>query len=209
TYGLGRSEGVVLRYLTDAYRTLEHSVPESYRSEEFDDILVWLGELIRQVDSSLIDEWVQMADPDAPLTEDQVAEHAYGVEDTNLLSANPQALTRMVRNYFFRHVELFAFEKERELAEMDEYLDSPPDWPAAMDDYFDEYADVGVDAAARSNKNILIKRGTGSEAESWFVRQIIDDPEGDHGWALEGVVDLAATDEAGEVRLSELTIVQG
>ena len=209
TYGLGRSEGVVLRYLTDAYRTLEHSVPDAYRSEEFDDILVWLGELIRQVDSSLIDEWVQMADPDAPLTEDQVAEHAFGVENTNLLSANPQALTRMVRNYFFRHVELFAFEKERELAEMDEYLDSPPDWPAAMDDYFDEYADVGVDAAARSNKNILIKRGTGSDAGSWFVRQIIDDPEGDHGWALEGVVDLHATDEAGEIRLSELSIVQG
>lgn len=208
TYGLGRSEGVVLRYLTDAWRTLEHSVPEPYRTEELSDILVWLGELIRQVDSSLIDEWVMMGDPDAPLSEEQVREHAYGVEDTNALSGNPRALKRMVRNHFFRHVELFAFEKERELAELDSYLESPPDWPAAMDDYFDEYADLGLDAEARSSHMVIIGVDE-SDPRRWTVRQILDDPEGDHGWAFEGVVDLDATDEAGEVRLAELRVVEG
>lgn len=208
TYGLGRSEGVVLRYLTDAWRTLEHSVPEPYRTEELSDILVWLGELIRQVDSSLIDEWVMMGDPDAPLSEEQVREHAYGVEDTNALSGNPRALKRMVRNHFFRHVELFAFEKERELAELDSYLESPPDWPAAMDDYFDEYADLGLDAEARSSHMVIIGVDE-SDPRRWTVRQILDDPEGDHGWAFEGVVDLDATDEAGEVRLAELRVVAG
>lgn len=208
TYGLGRSEGVVLRYLTDAWRTLEHSVPEPYRTEELSDILVWLGELIRQVDSSLIDEWVMMGDPDAPLSEEQVREHAYGVEDTNALSGNPRALKRMVRNHFFRHVELFAFEKERELAELDSYLESPPDWPAAMDDYFDEYADLGLDAEARSSHMVIIGVDE-SDPRRWTVRQILDDPEGDHGWAFEGVVDLDATDETGEVRLAELRVVAG
>lgn len=208
TYGLGRSEGVVLRYLTDAWRTLEHSVPEPYRTEELSDILVWLGELIRQVDSSLIDEWVMMGDPDAPLSEEQVREHAYGVEDTNALSGNPRALKRMVRNHFFRHVELFAFEKERELAELDSYLESPPDWPAAMDDYFDEYADLGLDAEARSSHMVIIGVDE-SDPRRWTVRQILDDPEGDHGWAFEGVVDLDATDEASEVRLAELRVVEG
>ncbi|MGP5660553.1 DEAD/DEAH box helicase [Corynebacterium falsenii] len=208
TYGLGRSEGVVLRYLTDAWRTLEHSVPEPYRTEELSDILVWLGELIRQVDSSLIDEWVMMGDPDAPLSEEQVREHAYGVEDTNALSGNPRALKRMVRNHFFRHVELFAFEKERELAELDSYLESPPDWPAAMDDYFDEYADLGLDAEARSSHMVIIGVDE-SDPRRWTVRQILDDPEGDHGWAFEGVVDLDATDEAGEVRLADLRVVAG
>lgn len=208
TYGLGRSEGVVLRYLTDAWRTLEHSVPEPYRTEELSDILVWLGELIRQVDSSLIDEWVMMGDPDAPLSEEQVREHAYGVEDTNALSGNPRALKRMVRNHFFRHVELFAFEKERELAELDSYLEIPPDWPAAMDDYFDEYADLGLDAEARSSHMVMIGVDE-SDPRRWTVRQILDDPEGDHGWAFEGVVDLDATDEAGEVRLAELRVVEG
>lgn len=43
TYGLARSEGVVLRYLTDAWRALSHSVPRDRRTEELDDIIVWLG----------------------------------------------------------------------------------------------------------------------------------------------------------------------
>ncbi|MDN5582019.1 MAG: DEAD/DEAH box helicase [Corynebacterium sp.] len=205
TYNLARSEGVVLRYLTDAWRTLSHTVPPEHRSEELEDIVVWLGELIRQVDSSLVDEWSAMADPDAPATEEQVAEHAFGVDDPSLLSSNPRALRRMVRNHFFRHVELFAFEKEGQLAEMDDYLTAAPDWPAELDAYFDEYSDIGVDAAARSPELILVKE----EGRHWTVRQILDDPEGDHGWAFEGVVDLDASDEAGDVRLSELRVVRG
>nr|WP_255806842.1 DEAD/DEAH box helicase [Corynebacterium kalidii] len=205
TYQLARSEGVVLRYLTDAWRTLSHTVPPERRNDELEDIVVWLGELIRQVDSSLVDEWSAMADPDKPVTEEQVAEHAFGVDDPTKLSANPRALRRMVRNHFFRHVELFAFEKEKELAELDDYLAEAPDWPAEMDAYFDEYADIGVDAGARSPDLVLISE----QGRHWEVRQILDDPEGDHGWAFEGVVDLDASDEAGEVRLSELRVIQG
>ena len=205
TYTLARSEGVVLRYLTDAWRTLSHTVPPEHRTEELEDIIVWLGELIRQVDSSLVDEWAAMSDPDTPVTEQQVAEQAFAVDDPSLLSANPRALRRMVRNHFFRHVELFAFEREKQLALLDDYLDDAPDWPEELDAYFDEYADIGVDAAARSPQLVLITE----EGRHWRVRQILDDPEGDHGWAFEGVVDLDATDDSGEVRLSELTVVRG
>jgi superfamily II RNA helicase len=205
TYSLARAEGVVLRYLTDAWRTLSHSVPPEHRTEELEDILVWLGELIRQVDSSLVDEWAAMSDPDAPVTAEQVAEHAFGVGEASLLSSNPRALRRMVRNHLFRHVELFAFERENQLADLDSYLDNPPDWPSEMDAYFDEYDDVGTDTAARSGDLVLITEDAGT----WTVRQIIDDPEGDHGWAFEGVVDLSATDEAGEVRLRSLRIIRG
>ena len=205
TYSLARSEGVVLRYLTDAWRTLTHSVPPEHRTEELEDILVWLGELIRQVDSSLVDEWTAMSDPDAPVTDEQVAEHAFGVSDPSLLSANPRALRRMVRNHFFRHIELFAFEREEALAELDDYLEDAPDWPDEMDAYFDEYDDLGVDAGARSPDLVLITEN----GRSWAVRQILDDPEKDHGWAFEGVVDLDATDAAGEVRLSSLRVVRG
>ncbi|MGO1949969.1 MAG: DEAD/DEAH box helicase [Mycobacteriaceae bacterium] len=205
TYTLARSEGVVLRYLTDAWRTLSHTVPPEHRGEELEDIIVWLGELIRQVDSSLVDEWSAMSDPDAPVTAEQVAEHAFGVDDPSLLSANPRALRRMVRNHFFRHVELFAFEREKDLAALDDYLDNAPDWPDEMDVYFNEYADIGVDAAARSPELILITE----KGRQWHVRQILDDPEGDHGWAFTGVVDLDASDRDGEVRLSELTVSRG
>jgi len=64
-YGVARSEGLVLRYLSDAYRALRQTVPERIRTEELDDIIEWLGETVRQIDSSLLDEWEALTDPDA------------------------------------------------------------------------------------------------------------------------------------------------
>ncbi|WKD61382.1 ski2-like helicase [Corynebacterium ciconiae DSM 44920] len=203
TYQLARSEGVVLRYLTDAWRTLEHSVPPEYRNEQVDDIIVWLGELVRQVDSSLLDEWAHMADPDQPIDQDTVDQQvAFGVEDPAALSANRRAFTIMVRNYFFRLTQLFAYEEEDALAEMLNYLDEVPDFPAAMDAYFEEYADMDVGPEARGPEYFRLDQ----HARSWSVRQIFKDPEGDNSFALEGVVDLDASDAAGEVRLSSLSI---
>src|SRR6188768_3501023 len=63
-YGLTRSEGLVLRYLGDAYRALRQTVPDSVRTYELDDIEVWLGAVVRQTDSSLLDEWERLSDPD-------------------------------------------------------------------------------------------------------------------------------------------------
>lgn len=209
-YGLARSEGIILRYLTDAWRTLLNTVPAEYHTDELDDIIDWLSELIIQVDSSLLDEWNRMADPDTPITDKEVEERAFGDGSERALTANTRAFTRMVRNVFFRFVELFAFEKEDELDELTdrvatEDLTDTPDWPAALDDYFDNFADLGVDASARSADMIIIKEN----GRSWSVRQIIDDPDGNHDWAITGTVDLDASDEAGDVRLSELSIVEG
>ena len=202
TYSLARSEGIILRYLTDMWRTLLHSVPVDALNEELEDIIVWLGELIRQVDSSLIDEWALMGDPEAPISAETVAQElAFGLEDPTALSANPRALSVMVRNYMFRLVQLFADEKEDELAAMTENLDTPPDFGAAMDDYFDAYADLDVGPAARSPEYFLLSR----EGRQWSVRQIIKDPEGDNAFAFTAMVDLDATDAAGEVRLSALS----
>ena len=63
-YQLARSEGLVLRYLTDAYRTLRQTVPEAHRTPELEDLVEWLGETVRQTDSSLLDEWEALTDPE-------------------------------------------------------------------------------------------------------------------------------------------------
>ena len=63
-YQLARSEGLVLRYLTDAYRTLRQTVPDAHRTPELEDLVEWLGESVRQTDSSLLDEWEALTDPD-------------------------------------------------------------------------------------------------------------------------------------------------
>ena len=62
-YGLARSEGVVLRYLSDAYKALERTVPDDAKTDELLDLIEWLGELVRQVDSSLLDEWERLQNP--------------------------------------------------------------------------------------------------------------------------------------------------
>ena len=204
TYGLARSEGVILRYLTDAWRTLKQSIPDEYNTPELEDIVIWLGELIRQVDSSLVDEWAQMAGEDSPIDQDTVdRELAFGVEDPTALTANRRAFTIMVRNYMFRLVQLFALEKEERLAELLDYLDEVPDFGAILDDYFDEYDDIDSGPEARGPE--FFRLGD-TDSRAWSVRQIIKDPAGDHAYQFVATVDLDASDEAGEVRLSDLRV---
>ena len=204
TYGLARSEGVILRYLTDAWRTLKQSIPDEYNTPELEDIVVWLGELIRQVDSSLVDEWAQMAGEDSPIDQDTVdRELAFGVEDPTALTANRRAFTIMVRNYMFRLVQLFALEKEDRLAELLDYLDEVPDFDAILDDYFDEYDDIDSGPEARGPEYFRLGD---TDSRAWSVRQIIKDPDGDHAYQFVATVDLDASDEAGEVRLADLRV---
>lgn len=204
TYGLARSEGVILRYLTDAWRTLKQSIPDEYNTPELEDIVIWLGELIRQVDSSLVDEWAQMAGEDSPIDQDTVdRELAFGVEDPTALTSNRRAFTIMVRNYMFRLVQLFALEKEDRLAELLDYLDEVPDFGAILDDYFDEYDDIDSGPEARGPE--FFRLGD-TDSRAWSVRQIIKDPDGDHAYQFVATVDLDASDEAGEVRLSDLRV---
>lgn len=204
TYGLARSEGVILRYLTDAWRTLKQSVPDEYNTPELEDIVVWLGELIRQVDSSLVDEWAQMAGEDSPIDQDTVdRELAFGVEHPTALTANRRAFTIMVRNYMFRLVQLFALEKEDRLAELLDYLDEVPDFGAILDDYFDEYDDIDSGPEARGPE--FFRLGD-TDSRAWSVRQIIKDPAGDHAYQFVATVDLEASDDAGEVRLADLRV---
>jgi len=204
TYGLARSEGVILRYLTDAWRTLKQSIPDEYNTPELEDIVIWLGELIRQVDSSLVDEWAQMAGEDSPIDQDTVdRELAFGVEDPTALTANRRAFTIMVRNYMFRLVQLFALEKEDRLAELLDYLDEVPDFGAILDDYFDEYNDIDSGPEARGPEYFRLGD---TDSRLWSVRQIIKDPAGDHAYQFIATVDLDASDEAGEVRLASLRV---
>ena len=59
-YGLKRSEGLVLRYLTDCYKALVQTVPASALNDRLEEVVDWLGALVREVDSSLLDEWERL-----------------------------------------------------------------------------------------------------------------------------------------------------
>jgi hypothetical protein len=191
-YGLTRSEGLVLRYLGDAYRALRQTVPERVRTDELTDIIEWLGAVVRQTDSSLLDEWEQLSDPDRIITPD-VAPPA----PVNL-TANTRAFTVLVRNALFRRVELAALRRWQQLGELEAENGSAmtgEDWREALDDYFSEHESIDTGPAARGPAMLLVDK----QDAHWQVQQIVGDPEGDHDWRVFATVDLAASDAAGEL----------
>ncbi|HEY6278480.1 MAG TPA: DUF3516 domain-containing protein [Streptosporangiaceae bacterium] len=187
-YRLARSEGLVLRYLADAYKALRQTVPEEARTEELADLIEWLGELVRQADSSLIEEWERLRNP--------VEEAAHLAADRPpAVTGNKRAFRVLVRNALFRRVELAALGRYADLGELDDEAGwDEAAWQAALAPYFDEHTDIGTGADARGPALLIIDELPGR----WQVRQIFDDPAGDHDWGFSAVVDLAASDEAGE-----------
>ena len=173
-YELGRSEGVVLRYLTDAYRALRQVVPEEHRTPEVVELIDWLGALVRAVDSSLLDEWEalgaaqdgraeegaallggdQLWGGDRPGADDSTgAERAFGADATGhvAFTRNRHAFRVAVRRAMFRHVELMDLDDVAGLARLD--ASSGWDqgrWDEVLGRYWEEYDWIGTDQAARS-----------------------------------------------------------
>ncbi|QTX05599.1 DEAD/DEAH box helicase [Agromyces archimandritae] len=187
-YQLARSEGLVLRYLSDAFRAIRQTVPEEAKTEELHDVIEWLGELVRQVDSSLVDEWAELVDPSRHVDAGGVVVPPAPPS----VVGNRRAFTVLVRNELFRRVQAAAFEREEELAG----LDPDFDWPGALDRYYAEHDGIGIDAAARSAALVAIDDADAADGV-WRVEQTIADPAGDHDWRLRAVVDLPASEEAG------------
>ena len=188
-YGLTRSEGAVLRYLSDAFKALRSGVPAAARTEEVTDIVEWLGELVRQVDSSLLDEWEQLTSPGpaarcagggtgppAPADRQRAGVHRDGPQCA-VPSGGAVRPAPLVRPR--RAGRGSGWTSER--------------WEEVVRAYFDEHDDVGIGADARGPALLIIDRQPGV----WRMRQILDDPAGDHDWGFEVEVDLEASDEEG------------
>ena len=209
-YQLARAEGIVLRYLADAYKALRQTVPEHARTDELSDLIAWLGELVRQVDSSLLEEWERLRNPEAP----DLDEVAAALDDrTPPVTANLRAFRVLVRNALFRRVELAARRNWYELGELDQASGwSAEEWQDALEPYFAEHTSLQTGAAARGPGLLIIdehpagERGRG--AGVWTVRQILDDPAGDHDWGITARVDLARSDAEGTAVVQVIEVGQ-
>ncbi len=191
-YKLARSEGVVLRYLSDAYRAARQTIPDEAKTEDLLDLIEWLGELVRQVDSSLLDEWEELIHPDLAVHE--AGAHSVLPPAPRRLTTNTRAFRILVRNELFRRVQLAALEHYDELGELDrEHGFTADAWADAMDGYFAEHDELLAGANARGAGLLILDEG----ASVWTARQIFDDPAGDHDWGISATVDLAASDELG------------
>jgi hypothetical protein len=191
-YQVARSEGLVLRYLTDAYRALRQTVGETHRTEELELLVDWLGETVRQVDSSLLDEWEALSDPDHAARE--VLDQA-PPPPPRPLSQQGRVFDVMVRNAIWRRVDLVARDDLDRLEALEpEGEFGRADWDRAIEDYYEEHDRVLTDGDARGPDLFSVERGS----KTWQVTQTIHDPAGYHDWVIEAEIDLGASDEAGE-----------
>ncbi|NCG24887.1 MAG: DUF3516 domain-containing protein [Actinobacteria bacterium] len=168
-YGLKRSEGLLLRYLTDCYKALAQTVPMDQVNDELDDLTEWLGAMIRRVDSSLIDEWEKLRNPE------EVGDEPAPPTEPLALTANRRAFTVMVRNELFNLVTQIALRRTNTLAE-------------DLADYWEVHDHIHIDAGARAAEWFEIDLDAGT------VAQTLCDPEGFNEWVLEAEIDLKASD---------------
>jgi hypothetical protein len=199
-YELGRAEGTLLRYLSDAYKALVQTVPAPAKTPAVEEIEVFLRAVVRSVDSSLLDEWERiLAGPEAVLEKAAKGDGEPVLEEPDV-TRDERGFTVLVRNALFRLVKALARRDWAAAAAMVTRLPADGDeWTAqrfeqAMAPFFDENATLRVDPTARAPQNTRIERtGTGT----WEIVQVLCDPAGNDDWALSCWVDLQASAKAG------------
>src|SRR5574342_507267 len=191
-YELQRSEGLLLRYLAEAYKTLAQTVPERFRDEALEDVLAFLRATVRGVDSSLLDAWERMRSCEAtaprPGPEAAPARPLLPYDP----AANPRAFAARVRADLHRLLGALARRSHEEAAAA---LWQPAgEWTPrkieeAMAPYWAEHPRIDVTPAARRPHNTFLEE-TGPRR--WKALQRIVDEAGEVDWMLECWVDLSA-----------------
>lgn len=191
-YGIGRAEGVLLRYLSDVYRVLVQTVPLSAKTEPVYDLIEYFWAVVRDVDSSLLDEWEKMSNP-----EQLLRERVYGevkAAEAFDVTKNTRGFTILVRNAMFQLLRAFAsrdYEEAAALVAGGKQAWTPLELENAMAGFYEEHTGILTDPASRAPANTMIKDEKGGTAAGiWEVTQIICDPEGDNDWILDCFIDL-------------------
>lgn len=185
-YNVARCEGILLRYLTEAYRTLDRTIPHDKRNEELDDVVAWLGLVVRSVDSSLVDEWENAGstlDAAPPRPADAVV-------------IDRRGLTVLVRNSLFQRVRLAARDRADELGALDESWGMGElRWRRVLDAFFEAHEELLTDADARSMAFLSIDDADEKTDHVWHVHQVFSDSDGDRDFGIMADVDLDATQD--------------
>ncbi len=191
-YKVERSEGLLLRYLTDVWRTLDRSLSSSAYTDQLEDVVDWLRSLLTATDASLIEEWERLSGID-PVQRVEVA--------TPIATGPPRAWRTAVRTAAFGWVELLARRAYEALAERAQV--SLVELFTTMGPYWMENSAIMTDADARSAAFFTLDD---SEPGVWTVRQRLSDPEGNGEWGFTASVDLNEAEEYGVPSLRLVSI---
>ena len=190
-YGLSRCEGILLRYLSDAFHVLDRTVPPDAYDERLDDIVCWLGWLVRSIDSSLFDEWAG--------NEDEGGADAAAPEAEDVVVVDRRAVQLLVRNALFARVRLAALGKVEELGALDaDWGYTAARWSEVRDAVYAEHEEILLNGDARSSAYLDVDESSEQSEHLWHVRQIFLDSDADLDFRIEADLDLDATQEEGQ-----------
>ena len=213
-YELQRAEGVLLRYLNSVYKVLTQTVPDSAKDDAVREMELYLGTLIRQVDSSLLDEWEKMRDPGYQRAETKEVRPPGAEEAAADVTRDTKAFTATIRN------RIFSFLRGLVNGDFDQaltHLSSPQDpdgqpWTPdrlqkALEAYHAEHERICLDPGARNLRHTYVIPA--EDKRTWRVQQMLVDPEEHNDWVGEFEVDLGRSRETAEpvlrlVRLASL-----
>ncbi len=198
TYGLERSEAVLLRHLSEVYKVLSQTVPPSAKTEDLIEAEAFFEDILRGVDSSLLDEWEKLRNPDyVPEDEKPVAERK-----AVAFTRNRPAFIRALRNSVFAVVKACSRDDVAAVLAMIEPEDGDGKaWTRERIDgllggYFAGHQRIRLDPEARAAKHTRISE---DNQRRWIVEQTLVDPEELNDWSLVIVIDLDRCDAAGGV----------
>ncbi len=206
-YGLQRSEGVLLRHLSEVYKVLNQTVPPAAKTEEVREAERYLEEMVRGVDSSLLDEWESLRDPGSSVVTAGSSALAKRRRETGAspspppLSRNRPVFLRVIRQRLFDLIK--ALRDERWAVSLTLIEEADPEgenWTAerlqrVTEAYLAERGGFRLDPEARNRRHTYLDR---DDPKLWKVEQVLVDPEDLNDWVLRADLDVKRTDEMGE-----------
>ena len=202
-YELQRAEGVLLRHLNRVYKVLAQNVPDAAKNDQIREMELYLASMIRQVDSSLLDEWEKMRDPNFQRAESKEVRPPGAEEAAQDITRDIKAFTAAIRNRIFVFLRgLVIADYEAALANFNSPTDAEGQpWTAerlraVMTAYEVEHERICLDPNARNMRHTYAVPS--EDKKSWRVQQMLVDPEEANDWVAEFEVDLAQSRTLGE-----------
>lgn len=210
-YELHRAEGLLLRHLNSVYKVLAQTVPDSAKNDQVREMELYLGTMIRQVDSSLLDEWEKLRDPSYRPNESQEVRPPGAEEAAQDVTRDPKAFTAAIRNRIFtflRGLVIEDFEQAIGNLSLPNDSDGQP-WTAArlqtaLDAFYTDHERLCLEPNARNVRHTYVVPA--EDKKSWRVQQMLVDPQEHNDWVTEFAVDLAASRQQNEPVLRLLRI---
>lgn len=186
-YGLAASEGVLLRYLSDCYKTLVQNVPIGERDDSLAEIVAFLRGALAAVDSSLVSEWEQLLNPiqqALPEPQRQRKQARRLIFDPHINPAAFRAKMRTEMHFLLAQLAWQRFGEASRALRVDAQLEA---WDAdrikaRLDLFIADNGALVFNHQARLPEHIFVEQ---VDKNLWRLRQVLLNEDGPTDWMLE------------------------